>query len=209
MKNIIAVTASLKYCSVAISYENNLYETNESADAAANLAHFVHELVGSKDIDLKKITGVITASGPGSFTGIRVAQSLAKGLALSLKIPSASISYFEVIRNICKGKNNENNVLVAIGSEKGQIYYEICCGKFHEMGISAPDALGRLVSGKVLLVGDVVDEIIPHLKDKIVDVCRVYDFRSAKYLLHFARILSRKSRITPLYINAQSSGRRW
>jgi tRNA threonylcarbamoyl adenosine modification protein YeaZ len=205
----MAVTASLKYCSIAISYENNFYEANENADAAANLVHLAHELVRSKNIDLKKIAGVITASGPGSFTGIRVAQSFAKGLALALKIPSASVNYFDVIKSVCEEKIGKNNVLVAIGSDKGQVYYEINGEKIHEMGISAPDALGRLVPSKVLAVGDAIDEIVPHLNDRIIDICRIDDFRDAKYLLNFTKVLTKKSSINPLYINAQSSGRCW
>ncbi|MDR1375273.1 MAG: tRNA (adenosine(37)-N6)-threonylcarbamoyltransferase complex dimerization subunit type 1 TsaB [Holosporaceae bacterium] len=207
MKNLMAVTACLKRCSIAISYENKFYEINENVDASANLVHLAHNLAQSKDIDLKKISGVITASGPGSFTGIRVAQSFAKGLAMSLKIPSTSVSYFEVIKNICREKNIGNNTLVVIGSEKGQLYYETNDNNFHKIGISAPDALGRLLSDKFFLVGDSVDEVVHHWRDRIIGVCRIDDFRNAKHLLNFAEALGEKSRISPLYINAQSNCR--
>ncbi|MDR0678360.1 MAG: tRNA (adenosine(37)-N6)-threonylcarbamoyltransferase complex dimerization subunit type 1 TsaB, partial [Holosporaceae bacterium] len=123
MKSIIAVSACLKRCSLAVSYGDQLYEVNENVDSAANLAWIADRLIKSKNIDLHDISGIITTSGPGSFTGIRVAQSFAKGLTLSLKLPSVSVNYFDVIsfhwaKNCC-------DVGIAIKSERNQIYYRV------------------------------------------------------------------------------------
>jgi len=47
-------------------------------------------------LNLKDINGVIVAKGPGSFNGLRVSISAAKGLALALNIPLVGISTLEV-----------------------------------------------------------------------------------------------------------------
>ncbi|MCX5995651.1 MAG: tRNA (adenosine(37)-N6)-threonylcarbamoyltransferase complex dimerization subunit type 1 TsaB [Chloroflexi bacterium] len=47
-------------------------------------------------LNLKDINGVIVAKGPGSFNGLRVGMSTAKGLALALNIPLVGISTLEV-----------------------------------------------------------------------------------------------------------------
>jgi tRNA threonylcarbamoyl adenosine modification protein YeaZ len=203
MKNIIAVTACLKRCSIAISYEGNLHEINENVDAAANLVHLANELVKAKNIDVKKLEGVITASGPGSFTGIRVAQSFAKGMALALKIPSASVNYFDVIKDSCIDEISQDT-LVVIKSEKGQIYYEINSENFHEMGVAVAERMKSLVPGKIFLMGDALDEVGGHLGDKIMSFRSMKNFREAKHLINFAKILDKKSKISPLYINARS-----
>ncbi|MDR2781670.1 MAG: tRNA (adenosine(37)-N6)-threonylcarbamoyltransferase complex dimerization subunit type 1 TsaB [Holosporaceae bacterium] len=187
MKNVLAVSACLKRCSVAISYEGNIYEVNEHIDAAANLVWLANNLIKSYDIDLRKINGIIAASGPGSFTGTRVAQSFAKGLALSLRLPSVSVSYFDVIRKIYAQQSNTN--VVVIKSEKNQVYYHI---NDYNYGISSYESLEDKIPDDATLIGDAIDAS--------PNIVYITDFREAKNLLHFSHLISRESKISPLYI---------
>ena len=54
------------------------------------------QLLNDTEVALQSITCIIVAKGPGSFTGLRVGISTAKGLALSLGIPIIGISTLEV-----------------------------------------------------------------------------------------------------------------
>ncbi|MCR5225442.1 MAG: tRNA (adenosine(37)-N6)-threonylcarbamoyltransferase complex dimerization subunit type 1 TsaB [Alphaproteobacteria bacterium] len=191
MKNILAVTACLKRCSVAVQYENRVYEVNENADAAANLVHIANKLLKANDIDIKKLNGVITASGPGSFTGIRVAQGFAKGVALARNIPSVSVSYFDVIQKVYG--QFSNNLVVVIKSEKNQAYYKIV--KDNCIGVAPYDELYDLFPKDSTIIG----EQLPC----DLNVIEIPDFREAKHLLQFTELLNENSTITPLYINAK------
>ncbi|MDR0677417.1 MAG: tRNA (adenosine(37)-N6)-threonylcarbamoyltransferase complex dimerization subunit type 1 TsaB [Holosporaceae bacterium] len=204
MKNIIAVTACLKRYSIAISYGDNIYEANENMDASSNLVWSADNLIKANNIDLQKIDGVITISGPGSFTGIRVAQSFAKGLALSLNIPIAAVSYFEIIERKVKSlhyssENEHTPLLIIIKSEMNNIYYRYN----DEVGVASCESFKDKVNSNCILAGDAIEEVSPYLKDKIIRVEYVCDFRDAKYLCDFSAEF--KSHITPLYINIQSS----
>lgn len=192
MKNVLAVTACLKRCSVAVQYENRVYEANENADAAANLVYIANELFKTNSIDIKKLDGVITASGPGSFTGIRVAQSFAKGVALACNIPSVSVSYFDVIQKIYG--HSSDNLIVVIKSEKNQAYYKIM--RDNQTGVAPYEELANLFSKDALVIG----EKLPC----DLDITEVPDFRDAKHLLQFTELLNEDSTVTPLYINAKS-----
>jgi tRNA threonylcarbamoyl adenosine modification protein YeaZ len=194
MKNIIAVSASLKYCSIAVLYEDKIYEIDEHIDAASNLVWLADNLVKLHQINLQKMDGIITAAGPGSFTGIRAAQSLAKGLALALKLPAASVTYFDVITNIVQCRSP--NAVIVIKSEKNQIYYKIN----EEVGISTPGILADKMNDKAVLMGDAVEEIASYAQHKISDTIHVDDFRKAKYLLGLSHIITSKSKICPFYI---------
>ncbi len=192
MKNILVVTACLKRCSVAVQYENQIYEANENADAAANLVYIAGKLFKENNIDVKKLNGVITASGPGSFTGIRVAQSFAKGVALACNIPSMSVSYFDVIQKLY-GQASDNLVII-IKSEKNQAYYKIV--KENQMGVAPYEELHNLFPTETVVIG----EKLPF----DLNVTEVANFRNAKYLLQFTELLNENSTVVPLYINAKS-----
>ncbi|MDR2724230.1 MAG: hypothetical protein LBB25_03460 [Holosporaceae bacterium] len=196
MKNIIAVSAQLKHCSIAISYEDRLYETNEDIDAASNLVWLFDNLVKCNSIDLQKIDGIIAAAGPCSFTGTRVSQSFAKGLALALKLPAANVNYFDIIENICAIRNFPNAIIV-IRSEKKQAYYRIG----EEIGISPPELLATKIDDGAVLMGDAADEIASYVKNKNITMIPVADFRKAKYLLEFAHLITSESLIQPFYIS--------
>ena len=204
MMNIFAVTACLKRCSVAISYDGAVYEANENTSASANLVHIADRLIKANEIDMKKIGGVITAAGPGSFTGIRVAQSFAKSIALSLGISSVSVDYFDVIDYIYamkmqEGANRQQGVTIVIRSEKNHAYFR----RNSEVGIDSYENIARTLNDSDVVIGDAVNEIAPHMTSP--ELCRIEyvgDFRDVRHFLPFAHRLTKDSNISPLYINA-------
>ncbi|MDR2794581.1 MAG: tRNA (adenosine(37)-N6)-threonylcarbamoyltransferase complex dimerization subunit type 1 TsaB, partial [Holosporaceae bacterium] len=120
---LLAVTACLKRCSAAIVRDGIIGEKNLNADASSNFVGIVSDLLRENNIDVKKINGIITASGPGSFTGIRIAQSFTKGMAFSLKIPAVSVDYFDVIDSIYRRQCGDDSARITlIESEKNQLY---------------------------------------------------------------------------------------
>ena len=206
MKNILAITANLASCSIAILYKNELIELNADVNSTSHLAWLVQKILNDNSIDPQEIDGIITTSGPGSFTGIRAAQSFVKGFALSLKIPSVSVSYFDVIENeFFKNFNNQKfPILMVIKNEKKQIYY---CLKISEnkskIGVSTYD-ISNLISenDNIYIVGDAIEEISPYL-DKNLKKYTVANFKNAKHLLDFSeKLFAPDSKVETLYINA-------
>ncbi len=210
MKNILAITACLKRCSIAISYENETVEINESIDSSANLAYLTNKLLKSYNVDLTKLDGVITSSGPGSFTGIRTAQSLAKGISLALKKPAASIDYFDVINNLATQKkyNHKMDRLILIKSEKDQVYFKLLKSdnSLIEMGISSYENLEEKISqqNNLIIISDIDFKNVSFLKHITHTIEFISDFKNAKYLLGFSKMITATSSINPLYINASA-----
>lgn len=62
-----------------------------------NLAVTIKELMGRQGIRLERLDGLGVATGPGSFSGIRVGLAMAKGMALALTIPVAGVSTLEIL----------------------------------------------------------------------------------------------------------------
>lgn len=95
----LAIDTSTETASIALSSEGAVMAEltwhagqNHTAELVPNLNH----LLAQAKLQLKDIQGVIVAKGPGSFNGLRVGMSFAKGLALSLNIPIVGISTLEV-----------------------------------------------------------------------------------------------------------------
>lgn len=199
MSNVLAVTADLKRCSIAVKFEEQLFEINENVNAPTYLVKLAQDLCLRNKIDLQKIDRIITASGPGSFTGIRTAQSFVRGLSLALNIPAVSVSYFQIIKNLFeKNFGQENNLIAIIKSEKNQVYFhDFATGNF---GVSPYDSLeGALDSTQNLpLAGDKIDEILQNTEREFFEI---KDYKNAK---NFLELTEYEPKVSPLYINARA-----
>ena len=206
MKNILSVTADLSHCSIAIFWNGKIFEKNIEANSTRYLVSSVQDMFEEFSIETEKIEGVITASGPGSFTGIRAAQSFTKGFAFALQIPAASVSYFDVIDFEANRRFGALDFpkLIVIKSEKQQIYYDLrATSESSVTGVSKKD-ISEIVKNinDLKVIGEGVDEIIC---DDNFQKFSVTDFRNAKYLLNFSDRLSKSSKLETLYINASTT----
>ncbi len=204
MKNILSVTADLTHCSIAISWKGEIFAKNIGLNSTRYLASSVQDMLAEYAIQPSEIEGVVTASGPGSFTGIRTAQSFSKGFAFALEIPAVSVSYFDVIDSEANKRFGMIDFpkLIIIKSEKQQIYYDFRKqrGK-SSTGVSVCDISG-IISGShdVTLIGEGLEEII-----SADQKFSIIDFRDAKYLLNFFDRLNESSKMETLYINASTT----
>jgi tRNA threonylcarbamoyladenosine biosynthesis protein TsaB len=96
MALLLAIETTTKNCSVALFENSNLLQLKEKSSEeylhAEQLTLFIEEVVKSTNITLKEVDGVVLSKGPGSYTGLRIGTSTAKGLCYSLAIPLVSIS---------------------------------------------------------------------------------------------------------------------
>lgn len=86
----------------------------------SNLMQSVDELLVNTGIGLDTIGGIIVASGPGSFTGIRVGLALAKGLSQCLNIPVSGVSTLVALASQLPFFRHDICPLVT--SRKGEIF---------------------------------------------------------------------------------------
>ncbi len=95
----LAIDTSTETASIALSSQGEIIAEltwhagqNHTTELMPNLICILEQA----KLNLKDINGVIVAKGPGSFNGLRVGMSFAKGLALSLNIPIVGIGTLEV-----------------------------------------------------------------------------------------------------------------
>lgn len=84
MKLKIDTTDSEK---ITIAIDGEEYVTSAKRERAQKLLPFIADTLKSKNADIHDITEIEVATGPGSFTGIRVGVSVANALGYALGIP--------------------------------------------------------------------------------------------------------------------------
>lgn len=72
--------------------------------------------------EYRDLTGIAVAVGPGSFTGIRVGVSTARGLALALKIASTGVGTLDAIAEEARALFPARGILVAIDARREEVY---------------------------------------------------------------------------------------
>ena len=121
--NIISIDTSRKFCSISISLDDNIKESINSTiplSHSSELALNLKKLINKHNILIKDLDFIIVNIGPGSFTGLRIGISFAKGLCLSNNIPLIPINSFDVIND--KVNCSENLFYYAIYSHKDYVY---------------------------------------------------------------------------------------
>jgi tRNA threonylcarbamoyladenosine biosynthesis protein TsaB len=136
---------------------------NHTVELLPNLIELLSEAgVGPRDID-----GLAVATGPGSFNGLRVGMSTAKGLALALDAPLVGISTLEI--EAYSYSHTSLPVCPIHSTVRGQLaaaLYQMRAGKWSrlmEERIITLDALCSKVNGKTLFCG----RFAPHLETQL------------------------------------------
>lgn len=100
MATIIHIETSTNVCSVALSQDGQCImhqEDRQGPSHAKILAPFVEDAVGMADSHAIPIDAVAVSAGPGSYTGLRIGVSTAKGLCYGRNLKLVSVSTLELL----------------------------------------------------------------------------------------------------------------
>ncbi|POS00999.1 tRNA threonylcarbamoyladenosine biosynthesis protein TsaB [Flavobacterium croceum DSM 17960] len=108
---ILHIETATKNCSVAVSKYSEVLCCKEFADAGyahAEMLHvFIEEALQEAQITPNDLSAIAFGSGPGSYTGLRIGVSAAKGLCYALHIPLIAVDTLEIlaqqVKNISSG----------------------------------------------------------------------------------------------------------
>ena len=103
--------------------EGSIFSEFYLASGSKNFRRFmpgIHFLLSNAKVDTKEIKAVIVATGPGSFTGLRVGLSEAKGMAQGLQIPLIGVSSLEAMA--AQLPYAKQPVCPIIDSRKGEVF---------------------------------------------------------------------------------------
>jgi len=100
---ILCIETATTNCSVAIAHNGKTLAVKEdyngSYSHAEKLHLFIQEILGENNLKLSNLDAVAISTGPGSYTGLRIGVSAAKGLCFSLDIPLISVPTLTALAN--------------------------------------------------------------------------------------------------------------
>ena len=174
---VLAIDSSGVTASVAVADDNNIiseFTVNNRQTHSQTLLPMLDKAVQMSEIPLEDIDAIAVASGPGSFTGLRIGSATAKGLGLALKKPVIPVPTLDGLayRAACY-----NGIICPLmDARRNQVYtaaYHMDNGKLvniiEQKAVNVSDILLELeqAGGEVLFLGDGVDVYKDVIQDKM------------------------------------------
>lgn len=168
MSFILSLETSAKVCSVAIHEQGKLVATKEvhiEHSHASKLAVLMDEILKEANIKANQLRAVAVSSGPGSYTGLRIGTSTAKGLCFALNIQLLSIGTLELLAHQMSKQNPSHAYLCPmIDARRMEVYCEVFDSSLKivrpiEAKVIEPSSFSDLLEGhEVIFFGDGSDK---------------------------------------------------
>lgn len=187
---ILHIETSSRNCSVAISDDEELLclceEVSENYKQSESLHNFVEWALEGAEISLKNLDAVSLGMGPGSYTGLRIGASSAKGFCYGLNIPLIAVNSLEtmIIPFLNKGYDY---IIPMVDARRMEVYCAVFDGisgsqiSHTEAKILEENSFTELEGKKILFVGDGAEKA-----QEILQISAEFNkdiFPSAKYLI--------------------------
>lgn len=125
--NLLAIDTSTDIASIAllVGSEMTCKEQSSVKTHAQSLLPLVDRLLIESGVSLNHLDGIIFGSGPGSFTGLRIACSLAKGLAYAKDLGLIPVGSLDAIAFKARKENPNNQipVLAVLDARMNELYW--------------------------------------------------------------------------------------
>ncbi len=157
---ILNIETSTKNCSVSLAKNGEIIALKEVAEQSfthsEKLHQFIDELLKQEDVYYSQLSAIGLSKGPGSYTGLRIGTSAAKGLCFALDIPLITIDSLTILAN--QVTYQDGLIVPMIDARRMEVYTSIF--DINHNQISAIEALiieensFESITDKVYFIGD-------------------------------------------------------
>ena len=163
---ILNIETATPVCSVALARDGELLslrEVNNGFTHSENLTNFISEVCSEASMELRDIDAVAVSRGPGSYTGLRIGTSTAKGLCYALKKPLLAIDTLKSLTAslLSVNKFETGSLFVPmIDARRMEVYCAVYNNLLEEIVpanamVITPESFSDLISkGSIVLFGD-------------------------------------------------------
>ena len=144
MALILCIETGTDICSVGIAENGELIslrESDEGRDHARKVGVFVDEILRENRIAPEELDAVAVGKGPGSYTGLRIGVSFAKGLCYGLRKPLVAVGSLDALCEVAR-EDHEAGIL-AVGEWERAVLCPMVDARRMEVYTQLFDAQGR------------------------------------------------------------------
>ena len=135
MTYILNLETATKNCSVSISQDGKTILCKEMAEAgyshAEKLHVFIEESLKESKLSFNDLSAIAVSQGPGSYTGLRIGVSAAKGLGFALNLPLISVDTLQVLAS--QLSITEGVIIPMIDARRMEVYSAIFTSKWDKI----------------------------------------------------------------------------
>ncbi len=174
MALILNLETATTNCSVSIARDGNLLILKEhntpSYSHSEQLHVFIQEVLKDAKVSINQLDAIAVSKGPGSYTGLRIGVSAAKGLCFALNLPLISIATLESMAHQVKIEKS-TFIISLLDARRMEVYAAVYDHEYKEIGetkaeiVEGTSFASFAKNGKVLLIGSGAEkcrEILAH-----------------------------------------------
>jgi tRNA threonylcarbamoyladenosine biosynthesis protein TsaB len=164
MAYILNIETATKNCSVSLAKNGKVLQIKEIAGQgyshAEKLHVFIEEILRESELDFLDLSAIAVSQGPGSYTGLRIGVSTAKGLCYALNIPLIAVDTMQILAS---GAGIKDGIIIPmIDARRMEVYSAI----FNANGQKIRKTQAEIIDassfgeffGKIFLVGDCAEK---------------------------------------------------
>lgn len=180
--NLLAIETATLHLSVALWCDGHVLERGErvAQGGAERLLPWVAQLLAEAGLSMKQLDAIAFGSGPGGFTGLRLACGVAQGLACGLDLPAIGIGSLDALAYEARQKIDEKatspEIFACLDARMGEVYcatYHFADGHLKETRspiVTTPELLPDLPEGDCLGCGDGFEVYPDLLRERLKQV---------------------------------------
>ncbi len=195
---ILCIETATSLCSVALCDRNGITGLKENAEGrshASLLTVFIDELLKGQGFETKDLEAVAVSKGPGSYTGLRIGVSVAKGIAYASSIPligiDTTLSMFRGFLPAAKEKyriSGSDLFCPVLDARRMEVYYSV----YDSEGIQVKETCAEIIdttsfkeypeSSRIFIFGEGAAKCKEVIRRKNIIVCE--EFKISASFMH-------------------------
>lgn len=169
---LLAIDTSTEMATVAIAVDKQIQSEEQMGirQHAQLILPMVERLLISAGLTFSQLDGIVFGRGPGSFTGLRIACSVAKGLAYAQDLPLFPVSSLAAIaKDVYQKEAPDSNVLAMVDARMHQVYWACFSGLSYEVleQVSNPMDIQLESDNPWILAGVGFESYVPQLPEAV------------------------------------------
>ena len=173
MPRLLLIETSTSLCSAALAEDGRIVCSRRSTEPRAHAsltAVFVKEMLEESGWTVRELDAVAVSAGPGSYTGLRVGSSTAKGLCFGGQVPLIAVSTLDILaRQAIEAGLPEGckAILPMVDARRMEVYTAVYSPEGARLTDISPVILDEnsfadlFASGPVTVIGDAAEKFAP------------------------------------------------